>query len=334
MPYFIPVRLVSPPIILLQTKGVWMKWYYRWMVRLFLGYCPFPAVLRNIKRRFSVQNTANAEAVMNHGLAMIDALERASCAIQGKTVFELGAGWEPIIPLLCSLKGAGKVYLFDLNRVLDPLSLLRCLIFLSARAEELSARLLLSPDEIRKKLSVPESLKTIDEKLGHFRLDYHAPADARKTALAPESIDIIMSHNVLEHIPLESLRQLFREANRILGPRGRMCHMIDNSDHYHQEDRSISAINFLRYDESFWNIINRNRLDCQNRLRDAEYQKFFQDEHFEIIADLGEPIYSDDAPFTGISFTERFRALPVTELSKQSFLVAGKKQPGFAGLES
>jgi len=45
---------------------------------------------------------------------------------------------------------------------------------------------------------------------------YLAPADAADTKLPSGSVDYHFSYTVFEHIPIEALRSLLREATRIL----------------------------------------------------------------------------------------------------------------------
>jgi hypothetical protein len=68
-----------------------------------------------------------------------------------------------------------------------------------------------------------------------------------------------------------------------------MCHLIDNSDHWEHTDKSLSRVDFLRYDrEILWRVANLSQQHYQNRLRHSDYARLFQDHGFEILMADGE----------------------------------------------
>ena len=98
-------------------------------------------------------------------------------------------------------------------------------------------------------------------------IQYLAPADAANTNLLDDSIDYHISTNTLEHIPYEVLRNIFIEVKRILKYKGIAIHFIDLSDHFEEQDNSISKINFLRFSNNEWTYIAGNQFAYCNRLR-------------------------------------------------------------------
>ncbi len=84
-----------------------------------------------------------------------------------------------------------------------------------------------------------------------------------------------------------------------------MSTLIDYQDHYSYADSSISAYNFLRYDEREWARWNPS-LQYQNRLRHSDYRAMFDAEGFVIV---------DDQPVTGSpADLETIAALPLASL--------------------
>jgi SAM-dependent methyltransferase len=304
-----------------------MKWYYRWVYRSVISFVPFPSLFRHIKRGMTPHNAENAKGVLDRGLSMIESIEDELFSIKDKAVLELGSGWEPIIPLLYYLKGCDCVNLFDLNRLIEPISLKRCLDYLTVNAPEISKRLECSPEEIRSKLFLPQSARTLDEMLRHFRLKYFAPHDARTTGLPSSSIDVISSHTVLEHIPPSIIQEILTEFHRILKQEGKSCHLIDNADHWAQKDRSISAVNFLQFDETFWKVISLNRLDYQNRLRHNDYLDLFQKSGFKTVLDRSFPLYKESDPSSKFKLAAKYGGKSIEELSTLSFFVVKKTPP-------
>lgn len=117
--------------------------------------------------------------------------------------------------------------------------------------------------------------------LSALGLVYLAPADLRSLAEPAHSFDVIMSRAVLEHIPPSVLTEIVSACRGLLKPDGTMCHIVDISDHWQHQDRSISRVNFLKYEDWLWRITGINALNYQNRLR-----------HYELIALLRRTGYS------------------------------------------
>jgi len=89
--------------------------------------------------------------------------------------------------------------------------------------------------------------------------------------------------NVLEHISYEVIRNIFIEAKRILKDKGIAIHFIDLSDHFQQQDNSISRINFLRFSDNEWSYIAGNQFAYCNRLRVNDYLNLFNELKFDIV---------------------------------------------------
>jgi hypothetical protein len=135
--------------------------------------------------------------------------------------------------------------------------------------------------------------------------------DARRTGLAPGSIEFFVSNNTLEHIPPDALRALMAEFRRLAAPGAVMDHFIDMRDHYSSFDRSISRLNYLRYHERVWRLFN-NRLHYQNRLRISDYRAIIEAAGFAIVAEQatrGKPHEFDD-----LALDRRYRDTPRSDL--------------------
>ena len=81
-----------------------------------------------------------------------------------------------------------------------------------------------------------------------------SPYDAAKTDFKDKSICACISTNTLEHIPRESIINIFTELYRILKDDGIISARIDYSDHYAHTDDNISLLNYLKYDDRAWKI--------------------------------------------------------------------------------
>jgi SAM-dependent methyltransferase len=225
---------------------------------------PFQPTLRRLKRRIRPyrDDPGNSRFALRQGLQQIRLLREAGIAIQGD-ILEFGTGWLPIIPILYQLAGARRLFLTDVERLMDSHTIALAACVVRDHAAIVAAGLGLTEAELHDALRRP------------LAATYLVPWRPEDTA--SHSVDIIMSRTVLEHVPLRSLEHLVAEWDRILRPTGAMCHTIDNSDHWQHRDRTLSRVNFLRYDEGnlFWRLACANPQNYQNRLRHSDYLDLF-----------------------------------------------------------
>jgi SAM-dependent methyltransferase len=165
------------------------------------------------------------------------------------TAVEIGTGWCPTIPLALTTKGI-IVHTYDHACHVTPSA-----------------------------ISASQSAVGGDWSMVH----YYAPGDGTTTGLPDNSVDFHFSIAVLEHIPLEIIIRLLREAHRILRPGGILYHEIDLRDHYADFDRSISSVNFLKFNDFTWKLLGQNKIQYHNRLRASDVLAIFQQSGFETV---------------------------------------------------
>ena len=191
-------------------------------------------------------------------------------------MLEFGTGWLPLIPKLFHLAGARSLILTDVERLMDMATIARADAILEGRINEIAAVLGRPEADLRARLRLP------------FNATYIAPWQAESQP--DESVDLILSRAVFEHVPVKSLEAVLAQFHRILRPGGAMCHVVDNSDHWEHQDKSLSRIDFLRYDNDLrWKIANFNMQSFQNRLRHSDYAAMFEQAGFSILHSAGEP---------------------------------------------
>jgi SAM-dependent methyltransferase len=207
---------------------------------------------RAVTRRYFLQLTDDEFAAYRYH---VDNFARLPAATR---VLEFGAGSNLLTPLMLSAAGASKVLAYDLQRIATV-----------AQVNHVIRRL---------RLRIPgvwPELVDLDRDLWRqYRIRYCAPADARHTGLAADSIDFFCSTSTLEHIPAPAIADILTECRRIASPHALFSFIIDYHDHYSTADARISRFNFYRYPPTIWRWLNPSN-HYQNRLRHSDYLCIF-----------------------------------------------------------
>lgn len=220
----------------------------RRLKRRWLGYAPDAENLRYTLENFEQMKSE------------LDAIERSFRGV----ILEIGTGWFPAIPLMLSTEGAEHVYMTDLNRHMDDITFQATLDFLK---------------EYRPDLKNLSSVRSLDE----IPATYLAPFDVSQ--VSDNSIDLITSRTVMEHVPRGDIVKLLSSLRPKLTPDGLMIHLIDNSDHLEFSDKSVSRVNFLTWSERKHSLINSLIKGGENRLRHHEYPPIFERAGFDVVTE-------------------------------------------------
>ena len=178
---------------------------------------------------------------------IVSHMEEAGVPVKGARCMEIGTGWIPVLPVCLLRDGAAQCITLDLNRHLD---------------EKLTRRFAGNNEALA--------------------IDYRAPADATATGLPDNSVDVVFSNSVLEHVPREIILRMMQETRRILRPGGIAVHSVGCNDHYRHFDKTISPVNYLRYSDRQWRLWN-NDLQYQNRLRPQDFLEIVRQAGLEIV---------------------------------------------------
>jgi hypothetical protein len=250
--------------------------------------------------------------------------ERATSGKDSFAAFELGTGFHPVIPICLYLCGAQKVWTADASRLLDSKRVLETSELMVRYAESgvLGGWL---PMARQDRVDGLKNLRASGESLSAQALlemlnIHYLVCDARYTGLKRLSVDLFVSNNTLEHVPLEIIPGIFSEFRRIAAQGAVMSHFIDICDHYAYADRSITPYNYLKYPSRTWRFFN-NSLHYQNRLRVSDYRKMHRDAGFNIIREDDEK----DPPevLGGMRVAEEFSHYPPEDLlTRNSWMVS------------
>ena len=168
------------------------------------------------------------------------------------TVIEFGTGGYPIVPLGLALSGARRVLSFDdaprlaPTRVLGTLAIYRRL----ARAGRLPA---LEPDACDR---IDEVLARAQGRSAQWMLEAFGVdvrrVDAHRTGLPEGSVDLFVSNDMLDRVPSDVLRAVFREFHRVGHDGSVMSHRL------HHPSRSRLPDARAMHRETRWLILEED----------------------------------------------------------------------------
>lgn len=255
---------------------------FKYAGQKFLSFVPFRLGWRAhdwLRRQFGGLKSPTIYA-FSQVLIMASLLERVGFDLKGKTLVELGTGWDAAGALTAIALGAERVDTFDQERRLQDA--------LVSQAEHLIA----NPQAFYKQEKLPFApaydavLRCLDvNRLADNRLRYLAPADARSTQLQGSSVDLYFSLAVLEHVPLPELEEIVAESFRILVPGGYCYHYVQPTMHAAWIDNAALGIDYLRFSEFWWRTLFSNSISFENRLRAPEYRQFLLRGGFRLVGE-------------------------------------------------
>jgi len=264
-----------------------MQWRPKALMQKSLGFIPFGNIIHyKLQRCFGVLRTPEDECTkkISDWKIMLTHFKDNHIAIENASLVEIGSGWYPTFPICLYLLGAKTVYTYDLNRYMKIDLTQTCIEVLG---ENLSIIRNFSPDphnvtrryaSLSELFSETKNIATATEGV----IQYNAPANAANTGLPKDSIDIVYSNSVLEHIPRPVIVDIMKEAWRVVKPTGFMFHSVNCGDHYAYVDSSISQLNYLQYSDAEWKKWNNDFL-YQNRMRCDEFIVLAKAVGFKII---------------------------------------------------
>jgi hypothetical protein len=269
---------------------------------------------------------ADADEMFGRGLDLLSLCRDAGVDVRGRQCLEIGTGWCPWVPLLLVVGGAKSVVTIDVNPWLSIRTALRTTNALLERSAQVAAALHVEEAAVGKTLARARQATTLADWLAALNIAY-ACKDLCSAALPAQSVDIILSSNVLEHVPPAELRAIHQESRRLLREFGAIVHRFNPQDHFSTVDRSITGANFLRFSEEEWTWLGGSGLSYHNRLRCPQHRAIIADSGFDIVL---ERTRADDRARQAIEAGELpvhpdFRSFNPVELSDDYMWVVARR---------
>jgi SAM-dependent methyltransferase len=307
-----------------------MNWRLKGTIQKVLGVVPGGDTLHyHLQRRFGGLRDFTAELTtkVEDWTLMIGHLASAGIPVAGTRFVEMGTGWYPTFPFSLYLGGAARVDTIDLNRYLRPELTLEAARTLGGMLDTIAGHAKRPLAEVeaahRALVRALEGGASLEQATGDV-VRYRAPGDAAATGLPAESVDVVFSNSVLEHVPGEVIERCFTEARRILAPGGVVFHSVNCGDHYAYVDKTINQLNYLRYSDDEWKVWN-NRFLYQNRLRAKDFTDMAREAGFTIALDTSRPHPTRLAQLAEIPVHPRFARYDEAQLAITSIDFIARK---------
>ncbi len=240
-------------------------WAAKIAAKLILGRLPYRhQLLRNLGMFKHGQMDEAAHALKIFNLHEKTAFPAGFPA--GSSVMELGPGDSLVTALIAKSYGAGAVYLCDVGH------------FASNNIEDYQRLAIELHQAGLENIPNLANVDSVSEMLNLCNASYITNGLEGLRSIADNSVDMIWSHSVLEHIRKRDFFKTMVELRRIIKDTGRVSHSVDLQDHL---DKSL---NNLRFSKSLWeNDFFANSGFYTNRLRCEESLKLMEKAGFRIV---------------------------------------------------
>ena len=266
------------------------------------------------------------------GVSMVDWIKRGGQEAVGKSFLEVGTGRTVNLPTALWLCGAGRVVTVDLHPYLSEALVAESNQFVRQHRDEIRQLFgsWAQTPQFRERFDQLMNFSGgLDLTLKMMNVEYRSPADAASLAFDDGSFDFHISHAVFEHIPAEDILNILKEARRVLVSGGLLIHIIDPSDHFAHDDKSITAINFLQFEASEWEALSGNQFTYHNRMRAVEYLELFARAGVHVLwqqQSIDQP--SLQALRNGFQLNAQFEHVPLEDLAVTSLNMVGRFSDG------
>jgi SAM-dependent methyltransferase len=241
-----------------------------------------PFVIPMRRSRGCLGMDADLESVVRVLGQLSDGFSAVGFAPDESTVVELGPGRTPEMTAALVLSGARRAVGIDLNVEVpdDALDSARYAGLVEALVDEEAApfrqAMGCSQQELRRRYDFLRQQRWPVE---------FASYSGVGTGLEDDSVDLVFSKSVLEHVDAATVPALIEEMHRVLVPGGAAVHAIDLRDHLHiRGDDAVSGdwLDALRYRDALFKAMFSNRSTSINRFRAPAWRELFIGAGFRI----------------------------------------------------
>lgn len=293
-----------------------MNWKSKVLIQFLLSHLPkgeqINYLLQNlITKSHSPEKIEQRIPIIVQNLWKINSYKK----LEGLSVLEIGTGWDCINTLLFYFLGAKIIYTYDHVPHVRYKLLKEVINKIENQIDKIQSITKMPKYVLVNKVMRLKDATNIKMIFERANIQYRAPADATKTLLSDNSIDLVFSYAALEHISVDTINNLMIETKRILKKNGIIYHAIGLHDHYVGFDKSISKVNFLRYPEWLWSFFIKNKISYHNRLREKEFISIFKKYGAKIEMLKNKIDYKDIETLKTMKIDKRFSRMTLKELA-------------------
>jgi len=212
-------------------------------------------------------------------------IEQHNAIADGMRLIELGTGWVHWEALFTRLFYDVEITLFDVwdNRQFGAFQ--TYLAALQAALPQLPQRNIERQERAAELVSRALECRNFDEVYDLLSFQYVVEPGGSLQEFTPRSIDLVISSDVMEHVPTHNLDALASDLKQILRPGGYVAQQIVPSDHLCIYAKSAHPKSYLQYDDAKWAQWFENTVQYQNRWQQSDFRSLFERHGFEIVAD-------------------------------------------------
>jgi phage gp36-like protein len=307
------------------TRRIIMSWRLKSLIQNVLSVTPFGGRInyllqRYVTKAYSESSIFRSYSVQVEHIASVNE-RRPLC---DSTILEIGPGCFSISGLIFYLLGVKKIILVDVSRNLKHDLVLRYSKVILKNIAKVSGDLRIPRNTIIEKLAKVVSTKNLEQYLENINCRYYAPLDIRSLVLPRQSVDLVYSYGVLEHIPKPIIVQIFSDSLKYLKSNGRHYHNIGLHDHFNSAGLG-NGVNFLKYSPLQWKIIAGNRFAYHNRLRKSDCIKIITELGYRVTYQADELLDLNIKALEKIKVHSYFSSYDRTDLAYSALYVECEK---------
>ena len=197
-------------------------------------------------------------------------------------IIEIGTGWVPVDPFVLYFLDTKRIITVDHVKHMRKKLAVKVVNTIKEQFPLITSNFNVSIKDLEDKYEKLVLNSTLKRLLDSANIEYIAPGDFTKLNITSETIDLIHSITVLEHIPYQVIINILEKSIEYLRPGGYILNSIDLSDHNILSDPSLPPMDFLKYSRIYWEFF-QNKLSYVNRLRAVHIKGLFKKIGFDII---------------------------------------------------
>ena len=190
-------------------------------------------------------------------------------------IMDVGTGWYHHEPFLLYLCGFSKFYLFDIVEKSKFIYIKNYLNGIIDNIEVISNELQIDESNAIDKIN---ELLSCNSKKEIYKICNFEPVitkDTNRLFMPENSIDLMVSNCVLNHIPLDILKPELKILKKILKPNGYMHFLIGHDDHWTFHDLKMNKFQYYIYSDKYYKRLFETNFQFQNRLVKKELIDLF-----------------------------------------------------------